>query len=103
MPSRRLNLTMFVAMHSLICVNFVFYALAVGFNIFLCTPRQKIWNPFITDGHCLSQEAVYKSAGIYNPVSDLLILLLPLSSIYKLRLPLKRKIGLWVVFGIGFV
>ncbi|KAI0544496.1 hypothetical protein F4679DRAFT_564596 [Xylaria curta] len=87
---------------ALIWANIAYYiALAFSF-IFACVPREKIWNPDV-EGHCVNTNASIISAGLINVLSDVTILLLPITAILGLNLPAKAKIGALAVFAVGIL
>lgn len=65
-----------------------------------CIPREKLWKPEV-QGHCISSNGSLIGSSSLNVVSDVTILLLPLSVILRLQLPLKSKLILSTVFGTG--
>lgn len=92
---------LFVAIHVVIWSNFLFYFIGTIIEIMLCTPREKIWNPLMTTGHCFNSNAVYMAAGVFNVVSDFSILILPMVTIWRLQMPLRRRLMIMAVFAIG--
>lgn len=60
-----------------------------------------IWNKLITNGHCLPMMIIALSTGIFNLISDLLILLLPLHTVWNTHMPLKSKLAVSTVFAAG--
>ena len=91
----------FVAVHVCIWSCFTIYLVAAIFGILQCTPRQKIWNPLMTTGHCFDSSATDLATAIFNVVSDFTILILPMPSLWKLQMPLKRKILTTAIFATG--
>lgn len=81
--------------------NLAFYASVWLALLFECIPHEKIWNYEYEGGRCININAAYLTSGIFNVVSDFLILLLPLLAIWRLRLALKRKVGVSAVFATG--
>lgn len=71
--------------------------------VFICNPREKAWNQLIKHGHCFDFTALFKSTGVFNVISDFAILILPIRSVWKLQLPLKKKIGICAIFATGFL
>ena len=65
--------------------------------LFACTPREKIWNPLLP-GTCIDQSATYIASGAWNVFTDFCIIVLPLFSIWKLRLAIRYKIGISIMF-----
>lgn len=89
-----------------ICYTFLFLLIlaaswAVFAGVFLCSPTQKLWKPEIP-GHCLDARTYWLSVAGIDIMLDFLILLLPLPAISGLRLPRKQKVGLILVFSLGF-
>lgn len=94
---------LFVTIHLLIWSNFIFYLIDTIFSIIMCSPREKIWNLLMTDGHCFDGNALFMASGIFNVLSDFAILLLPAIPIWRLQMPLKRKMMIGLVFWTGLL
>ena len=91
------------------CLFVLLMSLVVAYNfatalvlIFQCIPREKIWNTTIP-GQCINPEASTIASGVFNFVLDLLIFVLPIYAIFRLRMTLKRKLGICAVFAIGLL
>ncbi|KAL8724362.1 MAG: hypothetical protein Q9166_007998 [cf. Caloplaca sp. 2 TL-2023] len=97
-PTRRGFL--FWAIQTLIWSNFIFYFADIFVMIFICSPREKIWN-FLLPGHCLNAMANLITTGAWNVFSDVMILILPFYAIWHLQMPLKRKASVGLVFASG--
>ena len=93
----------YVGSHLSIWSNLIFYVVAVIFIIVLCTPRKKIWNPLMQGGHCFSFNAIFQATGVFNVISDFAILILPMPCLWKLRMPLKKKLLMTAIFATGFL
>jgi hypothetical protein len=65
-------------------------------------PREKTWTPFL-EGHCIDVAAAIVVQGAINLFLDIGLLITPLWAIWRLQLPLKRKIGISAVFGVGIL
>ena len=102
-PNRKGNLSMFFGVQACIWSIFVFYLVDTVFEIIMCIPRKKIWNPLMTTGHCFNTNAAFQATGIFNVISDFAIFLLPMPSLWKLQMSRKRKILMMTVFGTGFL
>ena len=102
-PSRKANMSLFVAVHSMNMIIFIFYLLHMFFMIFLCRPREKYWNRLITTGSCYDFNTAIKATGFFNVLSDFIILLLPISSIWRLQISLQKKLGILAVFATGIL
>lgn len=79
-----------------ICFNTV-----VVFEAFLlCRPFAYNWNKSI-DGSCADTKKAWVSAGIINFLIDFIIIHMPMPLLWKLQLPVMKKIGITVIFHIG--
>lgn len=65
-----------------------------------CEPRRKLWLPQ-TPGVCHSYGGRGILSGAGNVVTDCLILILPLPVLWRLQMPLKKKLRCVSVFGVG--
>ncbi|KAL4937822.1 hypothetical protein BDV06DRAFT_202191 [Aspergillus oleicola] len=79
---------------------------AWGFSIvlesfLLCQPIEFNYNPFLPGGTCGHRNAAFVVAGVLNMFTDFMVMLLPVPYIWKLQLPIGRKIGLVVTFCLG--
>ncbi|KAI0476349.1 hypothetical protein GGR56DRAFT_465819 [Xylariaceae sp. FL0804] len=81
-------------------VNVLFYATAKLVDNLACSPHRKIWDVTV-EGHCLDQRTSTFASAIVNLASDLVILALPHSVIWKLNLPRSKKLGIACVFAVG--
>ena len=86
----------------IIWFNLLFYIASTLAEIFGCIPRKKIWEP-TTPGRCVNTNVVVIATGAINIISDFSILVLPLSSIWGLQMPRRRKIALSAVFATGLL
>lgn len=56
-----------------------------------------------TTGKCQPATELYIVGGAINIVADVVVLVLPMPSIYKLQLATYKKVTLMITFGIGFM
>lgn len=70
-------------------------------TIWQCTPIKKAWLP-LTPGHCLDTYKWWSSSGISNIIIDVLILIFPMPTIWKLRMDRNRILLLTGVFAAGY-
>ncbi|KAI9818943.1 MAG: hypothetical protein M1832_004111 [Thelocarpon impressellum] len=81
------------------------YGIASAFmTIFLCVPVSHFWNKVLdpNGGRCLNTLGLWFANASFNIVSDLAIFILPMRSLYMIHLPKRQKLGLMVVFAMGF-
>ncbi len=77
---------------------------AVFFAILLqCTPIPFNWDPSIRGGYCVDRRVLYLSTAVFNIITDVLILGLPLFVFASLRIPKRTKVALLIVFLLGFL
>ncbi|KAL9611562.1 MAG: hypothetical protein Q9167_003809 [Letrouitia subvulpina] len=70
---------------------------------FQCKPRRKIWMGDLVPGKCVNFGATLISAGIINAFTDFLVLGLPLFTVWRLQLPMKKKVGISAIFALGLL
>ncbi|KAK7699612.1 hypothetical protein SLS64_011566 [Diaporthe eres] len=78
----------------------IFYIVTFFIDVFRCKPVEAAWNPAV-NGTCLSYAAFPWATGVFNVVSDFYILLLPLPIIFKMHMPLARRLRIASIFGLG--
>lgn len=86
----------------LIWTNFIFYVVLGFCAAFMCSPRERIWNPLVP-GKCLSLAGILIAGGVINIFSDFCVLALPLTSIWQLQMATRHKIGISAVFAVGLL
>ena len=86
----------------LIAINIVFNIGFVFAYAFQCTPRRKIWSPWLP-GRCINSGATLVISAISNTITDFATLLLPMYTIWSLQLPFKRKLAISALFAIGLL
>ncbi len=92
----------FTLIRVLIWANFFSFAGIFLSFILACVPREKIYHPNV-DGRCINTDASIIATSAVNVVSDFSILMVPTIAIWQLQLPLKAKLGVATVFGIGIM
>ncbi|KAI1427606.1 hypothetical protein F5Y12DRAFT_142312 [Xylaria sp. FL1777] len=69
---------------------------------FLCTPVEYNWDKTIPGGVC-NQGVAFLVSGIMNLIIDAFIVILPMPLLFKLQLPLFKRLGVAVMFSLGAV
>jgi hypothetical protein len=79
------------------------YSLAsIVASIFQCTPIPHYWDKSkYPTGTCIDFTTFWYANAIYNIITDFVILVSPPRVVWKLRLPLRQRLGLMAVFGLG--
>ena len=68
----------------------------------MCRPFALNWNPSLK-GHCGNRIPAYIAIAATDILGDIMLLSLPMPMIWKLRISTANKIGLSVVFALGFL
>ena len=87
---------------TLIWLNVCFYSANVLSVIFQCQPVHKAWVSS-APGKCVDTDLNLVITGSINVISDILILLLPLWTIWHLRMPIRAKVNVSIAFGAGIL
>jgi hypothetical protein len=74
-------------------------------GVFTCTPVDYYWTRYSTasKGHCINRLASYMSNGAFTVASDIWLLAIPMTQLYKLKLQWKKKINAGIMFLLGFM
>ncbi|CAK1354091.1 unnamed protein product [Cercospora beticola] len=73
-------------------------------GIWLCIPVQAYWRfPPKWPYKCLDEGTTTLIIGIFNCIADLLCTLLPIPLVWRLKMPLKHRVGVCVLLGLGFI
>ena len=75
----------------------MYYFATMVARILACIPREKIWNPSVP-GVCINSAAAIVASAALNTISDIVLLILPLRSIWRLQMRLQRKMQLSTLF-----
>jgi len=95
----RFRRTCYVMMAISIC-----YLISVLLETFLiCKPVQYNWNKKIHGTCSTKAKETYLAAGIINLVIDIFIVVMPMPVLFRLSIPIGKKVGLIAVFGVGGV
>ena len=78
-----------------------YFAISIA-KICQCLPRARIWDKRVP-GHCVSLPALLGTSGLFNIISDIGILLVPLKGVWKLQISQKRKVLIYAVFTVGLM
>ncbi|KAF2844357.1 hypothetical protein T440DRAFT_410368 [Plenodomus tracheiphilus IPT5] len=72
--------------------------------IFACRPIRANWDPMLfASAVCVNRGAIYIATAVIGIVTDLLLILIPIPTIWGLQMPTKQKIGLTAMFGVGSI
>jgi hypothetical protein len=86
-----------------IAMNMGIYLSGLFIANFSCTPREKIFKPWL-DGHCMRVlPEVFILIGVLNLFGHIMIILLPQPIIWRLQLNVKRRLGISFIFSLGIL
>jgi hypothetical protein len=70
--------------------------------LFACQPIAASWDPALfSTGVCLNRGAIYIATAVIGVITDVVVILLPIPTIWGLHMHMKQKLGLLGIFGIG--
>ena len=98
-PSRAVRITI----HVNLWVNVAFYLAACFVAIFIYSPRKALWNPYIYlhEAKYLDTNVLKVVSAVVNLVSDIVILVIPISMVWTLQMQRKTKIRTIAIFATG--
>ncbi|KAH8660943.1 hypothetical protein BGZ60DRAFT_381646, partial [Tricladium varicosporioides] len=67
---------------------------------FQCLPINSIWNKLVP-GKCINSQALVYAGAALSIVEDLIIMVLPISELKSLKLDVRKRIGLCLLFALG--
>ncbi|ESZ96957.1 hypothetical protein SBOR_2639 [Sclerotinia borealis F-4128] len=72
--------------------------------IFQCRPVSDYWTiSLIPQDNCINQKVHLLFTSICNAITDFVVVILPLQTVWKLQLPYKQRVSLCLLFAIGFL
>lgn len=69
-------------------------------TLLICHPIEYTWNKKIA-GSCGRVRAAIIALGAFTALSEVVLFIMPLPLIFKMKLPVEKKVGLGCVFGLG--
>lgn len=102
-PTKTVDPFMYVTARGMIVVILVYYTISTCITAFACLPRERIWNPLVKEYKCLDNTIGILFTCLFNILSDLIILALPTRAVWRLRIPLRKKISIVVLFATGLL
>jgi hypothetical protein len=71
--------------------------------MFQCTPFAFNWDKTVANGRCFNVQVYANSSSVPNIFTDLAVLVLPLRTVWSLKISVGRRMGLLVIFLTGSV
>ncbi|KAL9591226.1 MAG: hypothetical protein Q9179_007936 [Wetmoreana sp. 5 TL-2023] len=66
-----------------------------------CQPFDANWDPKLPGASCLDKEGLFRWGSLPNILTDIIMLVLPMRTVWQLQLSMRYKIGLIVTFAVG--
>ncbi|EUC46563.1 hypothetical protein COCMIDRAFT_35794 [Bipolaris oryzae ATCC 44560] len=78
---------------------------AIFFSLlFACKPIAASWDPLLLPtAVCTNRGGIYIATAVIGVVTDVILIAIPIPTIWRLQMPTKQKIGLTIVFAIGSI
>lgn len=83
--------------------NILFYIVCFFLQLLVCVPREAIWNPWFEGARCIEVYELQLISAVFNAVSDFTILILPISTVWKLNMKKPKKVAMIAVFATGLL
>ena len=80
----------------------LYYTITAFLKVWECVPRPRIWNKTI-NGTCISVSGILNTDGVFNTLSDFLIIVVPMKAIWTLQMKRNKKIGIFLLFTVGLM
>ena len=80
----------------------LYYTTTVIAKIWECTPRARIWDKSV-EGKCIDMASLLNTDGVFNTMSDMVILIVPVKVVWRLQMKTKRKVGVFLLFTVGLM
>ncbi|KAK5048918.1 hypothetical protein LTR84_005339 [Exophiala bonariae] len=88
------------------CLIVLVLCACIGFTastLVQCSPISSAWQPWSTERSCVNIFGLWYSNAIYNILTDLIIVLMVPPVIFTLKLPMRQKLALTGIFGLGTI
>lgn len=82
-------------------INAAFGAATVLGACLICQPVSFNWNPSIPGGYCGNQKSLDLFIGIFNLLTDVTVVVLPMPVLWGLQMAVGKKLVLSSMFGLG--
>jgi hypothetical protein len=72
-------------------------------TLFVCVPVHTFWDQQNVDENCVSRAVVWYLTAALQIAGDLTLVILPMPKLFTLRVPLRQKVCLILVFALGLL
>ncbi|MCJ1230933.1 hypothetical protein MMC12_007607, partial [Toensbergia leucococca] len=92
-----------IATFTVMGMSIAYAVVVVLETLLVCSPIAFNRDRIVRGGTCSTQIKAYEAVGILNLLIDIAIIILPMPCLWKMQLPVSKRLGLTAVFGIGIV
>ena len=92
-----------IACYTILAINVAFGVSAVLADCLICQPISYRWGVSTAGGSCGNQKALDLDVAVLNLLLDVVVVVLPMPTLWKLPLAKGRKAALTCMFGIGIM
>lgn len=98
-PNRGARITAYVGL----VVVTIWGIAAILILLFSCRPLSYYWDQWDGEhtGKCLDQDKLLLGHSIVNIGLDVIVIIIPMPTLAKLRMPLEKKLGVCAMFAVG--
>ncbi|PVI02321.1 hypothetical protein DM02DRAFT_488688, partial [Periconia macrospinosa] len=89
--------------HFNVALNMAMFVAFTCVGLFQCIPISNYWKFAPPKGSCVDEGKATFSIGVITCVADLLCTVLPISLVARLELPLRQRVAVIILFGLGFI
>ncbi|RVD85883.1 uncharacterized protein DFL_004187 [Arthrobotrys flagrans] len=79
----------------------LYNVLTILILVFACRPVSTLWDWNLDQSKCIDVDPLYFINAALNTITDIAILVLPLRTLWKLKMPTSQKVGLIMLFTTG--
>lgn len=95
-----------VRMFNHLCWVFMVLNVAYAFGTYIvalliCRPIDSLWAPTTSGDQCGNLERLYLWHGIQNLIHDIILVAMPMPLLWRLHLPIGKKVSLILIFAMG--
>lgn len=72
-------------------------------SVFMCIPIHVFWSPSAQESSCIDIPKFWLASAGTNILTDFLVYLLPMPTLWRLQISFRQKMGLILILGLGFL
>jgi hypothetical protein len=92
-----------ISLYTFLVFIISYYTVILFVKIFTCNPISLFWTSGHHDGTCLNRSTIIVTDSLVSVVTDLAILIFPISLAWTLHIPISRKLHIIAILGAGSI